>query len=387
MAEIYKVTNVKTGNVYIGQTKHSMSIRKDSHLRATENGSTLTLHNAIRKHGQKMFMWSVECVCSEDDLNDKETLIIEQYDSFNNGYNMTTGGHSTVFTEEVLKKISETSTGESNGRYGRSNYEIWVEKYGKDEADIRQAKRSGKMSDIVSGDNNPMFGVSVYDVWVEKYGKDEANRRQTIANEKNSKSNSGINHRMYGKQHTSETKRKISEKSSKFNKTRIGKTLEEIYGEDRALNIKERISINNSGENHHNYGKTYEEIYGVDRTKELKDIISKHHSGENNYWYGKGHLISGENNPFYGKTHSDETKEKIRQKRIGTKHSDESKLNMKLARISKPPEIRIEEYKRWYLGKFGTDAPSDNIERIRNKYIKQYTDYNNITLNLEISNG
>src|SRR5690606_10904764 len=33
-----------------------------------------------------------------------------------------------------------------------------------------------KMSKVTSGENNPMYGKSVYDTWVEKYGKDKADK-------------------------------------------------------------------------------------------------------------------------------------------------------------------------------------------------------------------
>jgi hypothetical protein len=60
------------------------------------------------------------------------------------------------------------------------------------------------------------------------------------------------------------------------------------------------------------------------------------------YWKGKSlpesmcknlsrlaKLKVGEKNPFYGKTHSSETKEKLRQYRLGRTHSEEIKLKIK----------------------------------------------------------
>jgi hypothetical protein len=47
--------------------------------------------------------------------------------------------------------------------------------------------------------NNPMSGKSIYDVWVEKYGKKEANRKMIELKLKHSKNNSGKNNNMYGK--------------------------------------------------------------------------------------------------------------------------------------------------------------------------------------------
>ena len=38
---------------------------------------------------------------------------------------------------------------------------------------------------------------------------------------------------------------------------------------------------------------------------------------------------SGEKNHFYGKTHSDETKEKIKESKLGSKHSEETKEKMR----------------------------------------------------------
>jgi hypothetical protein len=44
-------------------------------------------------------------------------------------------------------------------------------------------------------------------------------------------------------------------------------------------------------------------------------------------------LRIGEKNPFYGKTHSEETKAKLRQNRLGSTHSEEIKLKIKKSLI------------------------------------------------------
>lgn len=49
------------------------------------------------------------------------------------------------------------------------------------------------------GKQNGMYGQSVYDVWVKKYGKDEANKKANIRNKKRSIDASGKNNPMYGK--------------------------------------------------------------------------------------------------------------------------------------------------------------------------------------------
>lgn len=49
------------------------------------------------------------------------------------------------------------------------------------------------------GENNPMFGRSIYDIWVEKYGIDEANTKLATLKEKQSANNTGSKNKMYGR--------------------------------------------------------------------------------------------------------------------------------------------------------------------------------------------
>ena len=103
-----------------------------------------------------------------------------------------------------------------NPMYGRSVYSVWLEKYGKEEADRRLEQQKNKMHqtwNLLSeeekkirnkkkgncGNKNPMYGKSVYDVWVEKYGKEEADRRNKEMQRKKSEKNKGKNNPMYGK--------------------------------------------------------------------------------------------------------------------------------------------------------------------------------------------
>lgn len=49
------------------------------------------------------------------------------------------------------------------------------------------------------GSGNPMYGKNVYDVWVEKYGKEEADRKMDILNKKRSENAKGSRNNMFGK--------------------------------------------------------------------------------------------------------------------------------------------------------------------------------------------
>jgi hypothetical protein len=129
---------------------------------------------------------------------------------------------------EVKEKNRKANSGSNNAMSGKSWYDIWIKKYGKDEADKRliefkQNKKSSfslekliekygeeeamrrresflnKMSKVTSGKNNPMSGKNFYDIWVEKYGKEEADKRHKKWKEKISKATAEKNNPMYGK--------------------------------------------------------------------------------------------------------------------------------------------------------------------------------------------
>lgn len=59
---------------------------------------------------------------------------------------------------EQKEKLSNASKGKNNPMYGRSFYEIWLENFGKEEAELREVKRLEKISTASSGENNPMYG-------------------------------------------------------------------------------------------------------------------------------------------------------------------------------------------------------------------------------------
>lgn len=100
---------------YIGQTIQGENIRWKEHLRDTNAGSKLPVHNAIRKYynidqtKNKVQMIVINNAYSLEELNNLETKYIIDYNTYNdngnnpNGYNMTMGGDGCKgykFTEE-----------------------------------------------------------------------------------------------------------------------------------------------------------------------------------------------------------------------------------------------------------------------------------------------
>jgi len=120
-----------------------------------------------------------------------------------------------VVSKETREKQSRARkglyTGDKNPMAGRSVYSVWLEKYGKEEADRRQKVTYDKMLKILrarpnplkdrnsKGSANPMFGRTVYSVWVEKYGVEEADRRKAAMSLKQSQRQKGKDNPMYGR--------------------------------------------------------------------------------------------------------------------------------------------------------------------------------------------
>lgn len=263
---VYKTTNLINGKIYIGQ---------DSKNNPRYFGSGLTIKKAVKKYGVKNFVKEILEYCdTKEQLSERETYWIEYFDSTNKkiGYNISKGGEfsrlGTICSGETKLVLSECKKGSKNPMYGKTIFEVWVEKYGFSDAEILYSKwrdslsnaalghipwnknkqmsenfkqnmskivkgirhtdvtkqkisegNKGKiitvehrnaiskaqlnrtkesrlhtketklkLSNSKLGDKNPMKGKSVFDVWVEKYGFDEANTRQQQASKKRSES-------------------------------------------------------------------------------------------------------------------------------------------------------------------------------------------------------
>lgn len=87
---IYKVENLINGKIYIGQSVN-IENRKLEHLSHAGCDKT-KFHRALSAYGKNNFKWSILEECDRDKLNEREIYWISVYDSFKNGYNMTSGG-------------------------------------------------------------------------------------------------------------------------------------------------------------------------------------------------------------------------------------------------------------------------------------------------------
>lgn len=222
---IYKTTNNLTGKIYIGQDKNN---------NPSYYGSGKKLQRAIKKYGKENFIKEIlgECV-DETHMNEREVYWISFYNSQdrNIGYNISEGG-----------KEGDRKIGQDIAKNGIYNY--WVDKYGKEDADIRKKQQIEKIVKHNIENGTDLTKKGRYSIWFEKYGKEEADRRHLEWRLKISQ------YQQYklenGWKHTDESKDKIS-KASKGRKhseeTRNKMKKPKPFGfSEKLSNIKKGVS-------------------------------------------------------------------------------------------------------------------------------------------------
>lgn len=110
---IYKITNLKNGKVYIGQSEN-IFIRRKQHFSALDYGhhDNKQMQSDYSKQRGRGFHWEVVEYCSIDKLNEREKYWIDFYHAVESGYNKGWVPYKRKKTTQKRK------TG--YGRYGRS---------------------------------------------------------------------------------------------------------------------------------------------------------------------------------------------------------------------------------------------------------------------------
>lgn len=130
MVGIYRITNLITGELYVGQ---SSNIRqrwinhKSRYKNPKSKDYNSRLYNDMRVYGIENFEFSIVEECSKCELLDREKFWVTKLDSYDNGYNNTAGGNSgwaNKLSKESLFKIIEELRNTNNG-----NLQI-AQKYG-----------------------------------------------------------------------------------------------------------------------------------------------------------------------------------------------------------------------------------------------------------------
>ena len=119
--EIYKITNLTTGKIYVGQAvSHILNHKRYrpygregrfkchiSEAFSTKKNQSHYLNNAIRKYGVADFVVELIEFCEIAEANDKEIHYIKFYNSlFPGGYNLKNGGSVFTHSDESKKRVS-----------------------------------------------------------------------------------------------------------------------------------------------------------------------------------------------------------------------------------------------------------------------------------------
>lgn len=114
MATIYIITNKVNGKQYVGATSFALKKRFKEHCHDAKSDrcKDRPLYSDMNKYGVENF--SIEALeeCFEEDRFDRESYWINEFDTYNNGYNYTYGGAGKRFYDYkmVSNKYSELGT-------------------------------------------------------------------------------------------------------------------------------------------------------------------------------------------------------------------------------------------------------------------------------------
>ncbi len=105
MMGIYKITNIKNGKTYIGQT-NNIKRRFSEHRQNAAHGRT-PLSASMKKNGIESFTFEILEECPIEKFNEREAYWIKEYKSFGQGYNCNPGGDNSQIGEtNTNKKLS-----------------------------------------------------------------------------------------------------------------------------------------------------------------------------------------------------------------------------------------------------------------------------------------
>lgn len=116
---IYKITNLRNGKMYVGQTTQQPPERRWSqHQEGSRKNNKMAICRAIKKHGVNNFKFEVIAKCyTLDELNTQEIHYIATNNTLMpKGYNASKGGDNYEKSPETCKKISDANKISQKGR-------------------------------------------------------------------------------------------------------------------------------------------------------------------------------------------------------------------------------------------------------------------------------
>lgn len=189
---IYRVVNTVTGKCYVGQSI-DIERRWRLHRRQLKKGTnrSLKLQRSFNVHGEGAFAYEVCCVCTPEELNQKEEEMIQLFDSVRNGYNarvFATSNRGMKMSDETRAKISAVkSTPEAKAVLAARNRDPAMKE--KCRAGMIAAKNTEeakkKQSEITKNRwKDPVFRQSTTDAIIAAFSTPESKARRCAARKK-----------------------------------------------------------------------------------------------------------------------------------------------------------------------------------------------------------
>ena len=136
MIGIYKITNKINNHSYIGlSTKVEERWKYHQSPYNQQRESYKSLYKAFKKYGIENFTFEILEECSIQELGEKEKYYIAKYDTYKNGYNMTTGGEDNVGSAHPNHKLTDEDIINIRIRYNnlerrKEVYELYKDRIG-----------------------------------------------------------------------------------------------------------------------------------------------------------------------------------------------------------------------------------------------------------------
>lgn len=201
MIGIYIIKNKINNKCYIGKSKNVKNRLQYGHLRLLNNNKHYNeyLQYSWNKYGSINFEFNIIEECEEKELNEKEKYWIKYYKSNNReyGYNLTSGGDGLNNpNEEVRAKMSRWQQGKCLSYTTRK-----------------------KISNALKGENNPFYGKNHS---IETKEKISASRTGQLLSEESIRKRTE-SRKNFKFSEESKLKMSNSAKNKKINKLRMGK--------------------------------------------------------------------------------------------------------------------------------------------------------------------
>lgn len=184
---VYVIVSINTNKRYVGSTKNLYS-RKIAHLttfRKNKHSQYFQAH--YDRYGAEDLTFEILEFCSKEILKEREQYWMDTLKPEFNICPFSTSSLGSVFSKEAKEKMSLIHkgklAGEKNPMYGKIKERH--PRFGKQHSKEAKEKMRNSHKGIQTGEKNPMYGKGgVYNIWINKYGKEEADKRFAIMKEK-----------------------------------------------------------------------------------------------------------------------------------------------------------------------------------------------------------